>query len=280
MIVDFHTHIFPQAVVRDRERFFETEPDFALLYRDSGSKLADIEDLIDSMDESGIDLSVVCGFPWKSPELFRRHNDCITEAVVKYPKRIKGFGSFDVENALVEKETERCLRNGLSGIGELAFYRSGIDAERRKRLEPVMEICGAGNLPVLIHTNETIGDKYPGKSPVTLKQIYDLALAFPDNKIVLAHWGGGIFFYCLMKRTVKRALANVYYDTAASPYLYDPQVYRTAIDLAGIDKILFSSDYPLLSPNRYFAELRSAGLDPSQIDAICGENAIKILNPA
>ena len=277
MIIDFHTHIFPETIVNNRELFFKAEPAFTLLYQNPESKLAVIEDLIDMMDEQEIDMSVVCGFPWKSPDLFKQNNDYVADAVAKYSKRIKGFGCFDIENRHIHKETERCLKNGLCGIGELALYRSGIDTGKRKLLEPVMEVCRTRDLPVLIHTNEAIGRMYAGKSPLTLRQIYDLALAFPDNTIILAHWGGGIFFYQLMKHEVKRVLSNIYYDTAASPYLYDPKIYKIAIDLVGIEKILFSSDYPLLTPSRYFEEFRSAGLESSQINAICGGNAMRIL---
>jgi len=61
-----------------------------------------------------------------------------------------------------------------------------------------------------------------------LKQIYNLVKRFPENKIVLAHWGGGIFFFNLLKKDVKESLKNVYFDTAASPFLYDTQIYRYA----------------------------------------------------
>jgi predicted TIM-barrel fold metal-dependent hydrolase len=101
---------------------------------------------------------------------------------------------------------------------------------------------------------------------------------FSETKIVLAHWGGGLFFYSLMKRDVRETLRNVFFDTAASPFLYDPEIYHLAVKLLGDDKILFGSDYPLLSPARYFGEIREAGLTKSQIDKICGGNARQLLN--
>ncbi|MGB5991237.1 MAG: amidohydrolase family protein, partial [Desulfobacterales bacterium] len=129
----------------------------------------------------------------------------------------------------------------------------------------------------LIHTNEPVGHLYPGKTPNTLKQIYNLITRFSENKIVLAHWGGGIFFYNLLKKEVKERLKNVYFDTAASPFLYHLEIYRYAVEIAGLDKILFGSDFPLLKPARYFKELENAGLAKTQIDAISGLNAAKLL---
>jgi predicted TIM-barrel fold metal-dependent hydrolase len=101
---------------------------------------------------------------------------------------------------------------------------------------------------------------------------------FPLNKIVLAHWGGGIFFFKLLKKEVKEKLKNVYFDTAASPFLYDPEVYQIALKLAGPDKILFGSDYPLLPPARYFDEINKAELTDDEIKKICGLNAAKLLD--
>jgi len=122
-----------------------------------------------------------------------------------------------------------------------------------------------------------VGHLYPGKTPNTLKQIYTLVTRFSENKIVLAHWGGGIFFFNLLKKEVKERLKNVYFDTAASPFLYHPEIYRYAVEIAGLDKILFGSDFPLLKPARYFTEFENAGLTRAQIDAISGLNAVKLL---
>ncbi len=129
----------------------------------------------------------------------------------------------------------------------------------------------------MIHTNEPVGHKYPGKTPITLNQIYRLVKTFPDNKIILAHWGGGIFFYALMKKEVKEILKNVWYDTAASPYLYSPDTYRIAGEIIGFEKILLGSDYPLLKPQRYYKEMTAAGLASDAMDRISGLNAAQLL---
>jgi predicted TIM-barrel fold metal-dependent hydrolase len=278
MIIDFHTHIFPKAIREKREKYFPTEPAFKLLYSSSGSKLVGAREIVVSMDAQGVDKSVVFGFPWKSKEIFQFHNDYIMEAVERYPERLIGLCCFDPLHKETVAEAVRCLEGGLSGIGEIAFYQSGIDDTALDRLTPLMEICHDRDLPFLIHTNEPVGHIYPGKTPNTLKQIYNLVNRFSKNKIVLAHWGGGIFFFNLLKKDVKESLKNVYFDTAASPFLYAPQIYKYAKEIAGLDKILFGSDFPLLKPIRYFKELEKTGLQKGQIESICGKNAAKLLN--
>ncbi len=278
MIIDFHTHIFPPEIRQSRVKLLSSEPEFGMLYASPKAKLVGAEQLVNTMDDHGVDKAVVFGFPWRSQKLFKKHNDYILAAVHKYPNRLIGFACFDPFSKQADSEAQRCLKHGLCGIGELAFYNTGIDAESLDRLEPILSICLQKDVPALIHTNEPLGHKYPGKTPNTLAQIYSLIERFPKNKIVLAHWGGGIFFYSVMKKEVKDRLKNVYFDTAASPLLYDPLIYRLAVQTVGIDKILFGSDYPLLLPSRYFNELSMAGLTRVEIEIIQGTNAASLLN--
>jgi len=277
MIIDFHTHLFPKEIRKNREKYFSGEPAFQLLYQSPNAKLARADDLIAVMDAQGVDKAVIFGFPWQKPSTFQLHNDYIMQAVDRFPKRFIGFGCFDLFSDQALKETERCAEGGLKGIGELAFYQSGIDEAVLECLDPIMAACCAKNLPVLIHTNEPVGHQYPGKTPNTLNQIYVMVRRFPKNKIILAHWGGGLFLYSLLKKEVKEALKNVYFDTAASPFLYDKAVYQIARQTIGVDRILFGSDFPLLKPARYLKEINHCGLEEEDIDRICGLNSQELL---
>ena len=277
MIIDAHTHLFPKQIRKDREKYFPAEPAFRKLYQSPKSRLIGAREMLASMDANHVDKTVVFGFPWQNSSLFKQHNDYISEVVSRNPDRFIGLGCFDPLSDAAAEEARRCLQEGaLSGIGELAFYQSGIENDSVARLEPVMEICRAMDLPVLIHTNEPVGHAYPGKTPNTLAQIYRLVRTFDQNKIILAHWGGGLFFFGLLKKEVKESLKNVYFDTAASPYLYDTAVYRLAIELVGVEKILFGSDYPLLPPARYFDEMKAAGLSEGEMQRICSLNAAEL----
>ncbi|UCE54654.1 MAG: amidohydrolase [Desulfobacterales bacterium] len=277
MIVDFHTHLFPKAIRENREAYFLAEPAFRHLYESTKSKLVGAKELLNAMDENQVDKSVVFGFPWINSDIIKKHNDYIIEVVEKYSDRLIGLGCLNPASRDAAAEALRCLDAKLCGIGELAFYQSGFDKTALDQLAPIMNMCHERDLPVLIHTNEPVGHTYPGKTPITLNQIYQLIKKFPENKIVLAHWGGGLFFFNLIKREVKESLKNVFFDTAASPFLYDPEIYSVAIKLIGLEKILFGSDYPLLPPKRYFKEMAETGLSDNQITNICGLNAARLL---
>jgi hypothetical protein len=99
---------------------------------------------------------------------------------------------------------------------------------------------------------------------------------FPDLTIVCAHWGGGLPFYALMPE-VRKAMANVYFDTAASPFLYTAEIYKQVIQLAGARKILFGSDYPVLPPGRLIKEIKTLRLPKEAENLILSGNARRLL---
>ncbi|MGD8835169.1 MAG: amidohydrolase family protein [Desulfobacteraceae bacterium] len=277
MIIDIHTHAFPKAIRNTREKFFANEDAFRLLYESPTSRLVGADETVAVMDAQGVDKSVIFGFPWRTADTFKMNNDYIMEAVSRYPDRLIGFCCLDPMHPDAAAEVERCLGAGLSGVGELAFYTSAIDERCLGSLDPIMALTRRYDRAVMLHTNEPVGHQYPGKSPNTLAQIYALVQRFRDNRIIMAHWGGGLFFYELLKKQVKETLANVWFDTAASPYLYEPRIYRLAISIAGPDRVLLGSDFPLLKPGRYFKEMDQAGLSGSERKGICGANALKVL---
>jgi predicted TIM-barrel fold metal-dependent hydrolase len=272
-IIDAHVHIFPDEVVLDRERFFEGEPIFEAIYADPAARLITADQLVAAMDQKGLAASVVVGFPWKTQANLDRHNQAIINAQQKHPGRIVGLGLVDPFRKDAGDRAGELLAAGLAGLGEVAFYDRDLDDEVRRLLSPLAEACAEAGKPLLLHTNESVGHKYPGKAPMTLAALYELIKAHPATTWVLAHWGGGLFFYGLMKKEVPAVLRNVYFDTAASPFLYVPAIYDLACRIVGPEKIVFGSDYPLIGPDRYFREIEAAGLTETQRALILGSNA-------
>jgi predicted TIM-barrel fold metal-dependent hydrolase len=276
VIVDFHTHVFPSEFIAARASLCSSEPAFASLYRSPEAKLVEVDDLLRVMDEDEVHKAVIFGFPWKSPDHYRRHNDYVMEAVQRHKGRFVGFCTFSPLSREGALETERCLGQGLSGVGELAVYQSGLTEEVCLGLEEVMSICAGLEAPILLHANEPVGHEYAGKAPMTLGQIYHFIKTYPLNRIVLAHWGGGLLFYTLMKKEVRDVMKNVWFDTAASPYLYDLRIYKVASELVP-DKILFGSDYPLIRPKKYLKEIEDSGITDEAFRRLVGGNASSCL---
>lgn len=276
-IIDCHCHIFPPEMISGREKYLSWDPAFRLLYENPRSRLITVEELIGQMEKEGVDMSVVFGFPWKDPGIYRFHNDYVIDSVKRFPKKLKGLACFLPADDLksIESECIRCIEAGLIGFGELAWYLGDI-GDILEQLEGIMSIAREKDLPVMFHTNEPIGHTYPGKTHMTIQGIHKLITTYQTNKIILAHWGGGVFFYHLIRKEVKQFYENVWFDTAASPYIYTSKVYKIAIEIIGSERILFGSDYPLLSPGRYLDDIKNACICGKDLENILYKNAAQL----
>lgn len=276
MIIDFHTHITPPKVIRHREKYLTRDVWFEELYGNPNARLILAEELIAEMDRSGVQKSVTFGFGWRDLGLLREANDYVIEAVGRYPDRLVGFG---IVNPLypeeAAKELERCFANGLRGVGELMPNGQGFSLDDEHAMRPVVEVAVAHNMPLLSHTSEPVGHLYPGKGTVNPDVVYRFVELFPEATLVCAHWGGGLPFYELMPEVMRR-FRNVYYDTAASLYLYRDKIFFLAGSLMP-DKILFATDYPLIGQRKMHSRLVLAGLPRGTLAKIQGGNAARLL---
>jgi hypothetical protein len=76
---------------------------------------------------------------------------------------------------------------------------------------------------------------------------------------------------------VRDTLRNVYYDSAASTYLYGFDIFPITARLAGTGRILWGSDYPLLSQDKFLRRVRASGLSEEQLGEVLGGNAARLL---
>ncbi len=276
MIVDAHTHIFPPEICAHRERYRVRDAWFSLLYEDPRARMATADDLIAVMDLDGVDRAVVCGFAWADLGLCREHNDYLLDCLSRHPDRLIGLAVVQPRaGRAAVRELERSLEAGLSGLGELFPDGQGFSLEDRDLLSPLLTVLQERGRPLLTHTSEPVGHEYRGKGHTLPQHVISLARNFPELKIVCAHWGGGLPFYELMPE-VAQALGNVFYDTAASPYLYRWRIFSVGVEMVGAHKILFGSDFPLIRPRTYLAHLAQLPLEEGTRRAILGENALRL----
>lgn len=276
MIIDFHAHIFADEVRAQREGFLERDSWFKTLYEDPKHKLASAEDVVASMEAAGVDRTVVMGFPWREGSLCREQNSYIIDAVRRFPGKLIGFACVQPLDAGDAKELDRCLSAGLMGLGELSPDGQRYDMEDKWVLADSVQVLMQHDRPLLTHSSEPLGHNYPGKGTVTPPKLLKLAQNFPELKIVLAHWGGGLLFYELMPE-VRALLRNVYYDSAASTYLYGFDIFPIAARLVGHERILWGTDFPLLSQAKFLKRVRASGLEEKALEAILGGNAARLL---
>ncbi len=277
MIIDSHCHILPPSFQERRAQLRAQDKTFAALFARENAAMATAETLVEAMDAAEVSRSVVMGMGWSDPSVDREANDYIIEAVQRYPERLTGFCSVNPAwgDAALE-EVERCAAAGLTGVGELHPDTQGFDITDRASLAPLMDAARRLGLPVLVHSSEPVGHLYPGKGATTPDRLCRLIENFPGNTVICAHWGGGLPFYALMPE-VSELLENVYFDMAASPLLYRPEVVPAAAELVGPEKVLFATDFPLIRHKRMLRQVTESGLDQSAQEAILGGNAARVL---
>jgi predicted TIM-barrel fold metal-dependent hydrolase len=277
MAVDCHTHIFPPRVRERREEYLRRDRTFAEMYSNAEARLATAEELLASMEEAEVEASIVLGFAWSEHELCVEHNDYLLEAAAKTGGRLIPFCTLQPRaDQAAREEAARCADGGARGLGELRPESQGYRLDESEAGALLAEVARRHGFVLLFHVSEPVGHSYPGKAGLSLQSFYRFADCHRHLTLVGSHWGGGLPFYALMPE-VREKLAHVYVDTAATPYLYDAHVYRLG-GLVGAERILFGSDFPLISQRRQ-REAIEEGLadDEAAQRLILGENARRML---
>ncbi|MFW5808540.1 MAG: amidohydrolase family protein [Spirochaetota bacterium] len=272
-MTDAHTHIFFPEAIANRESYFHDHA-FSLLYNSPRSIIADAQTLYEYMDRSQITTAFVFGFCWKDIESCVKHNDYLINTSTA---STRPFATLPPKPGT---GTDRLFKQiaGLpfTGIGEITFYTEIMSDNTFSYLRDIFTFAHEQQLILSLHINEPVGHEYPGKYHTPFDLLYSLITEFPDVDIILSHWGGGLFVYELMPE-VRSVFKRVYYDTAASPFLYEPSVYHHAMSIAGEEKVLFGTDFPLLRPDRYLRDIGASGLSDSRREKLLSLNAQNLL---
>jgi predicted TIM-barrel fold metal-dependent hydrolase len=274
MIIDSHVHILP-AVMRDaRERLTELDPWFGVCHGGARS-IVTADELLATMDASGIDRSVCFGWPFADPAHCAEVNDHLIEVQRAHPDRLTCFATVSPARPGAVDELRRCAGEGLRGTGELNADAQGFDLDAAA-IDEVAVACVELEVPMVLHCSEPVGHEYPGKGTATPGLIASFALRHPALRLVCAHLGGGLPFYAHMPE-IAELCRRLWFDTAAGPYLYTPAAYRTVADLCGADRLLFGSDYPLLPARRYIDAFAQAEFSAAERAQVMGGNAAALL---
>jgi predicted TIM-barrel fold metal-dependent hydrolase len=274
--IDFHVHVTPPEISANYRHYGEKEPYFAHISSSLRNRFATAEEVVAELDKTGFDRAVVFGFGFRDMGLCREVNDYVIAKVREYPEKLIGYMALAPNHRDAEGEIDRCYRAGLRGIGELFPAGQDFRIEEAEDTRRFAGACVERGLPVLVHTNEPVGHYYPGKTDTTLKQLDRFVENNPDLTIVFAHWGGGFLLYESMPEQREKC-RNLYYDNAASVLLYDERIYQAACALGLREKILFGSDFPLLSPSRYIRGIEKNGLSEEARTLLLGGNGEGLL---
>ncbi len=277
-IIDAHVHLYPPEVNRAPADWAAAcgEAHWATLCtrrRKDGRPVQafpSLDQLLRDMDAAGVTKAVLLGWYWERPETCRMQNRFYAECLRAHPDRLAAFAA--IHPAMTPGEVVWAEDSGFAGLGELSPHSQGAGLQERT-IRAMVEEAGRRKLAVNLHVTDPQSRRYPGWVETPLADFVQLAHDFPETNFILAHWGGGLAW-----SAEAAALPNVWFDTAASPLLYGPEVWTKAKS----DRVLFGSDYPLrLYPQsesapgfgNLLAEAKQAGATP----AVLGGNAAGLL---
>jgi predicted TIM-barrel fold metal-dependent hydrolase len=284
---DCHVHCYPDEVARDPGKFAQRyrETHWLELVTTGPQGWADPEQLVAAMDRDGVEKVLLQAWYWQNPETSRLQNEWHAEWIERFPDRLMACAAIHPEDPDPVGQLEGALQWGACGVGEcLPAVQSGSGWDH-PAWETILAWTARQGWPMCVHVTEPVGHAYPGRVETCLMEMVGLFERHPSQKWICAHWGGGLPFHALNKR-VRKALANVWFDTAAGPLLYSPRIWHIACELIGAGKILFGSDFPLrLYPSkeaqpgwkRFLHELENSGLSEQAQSAILNENLAAIL---
>jgi predicted TIM-barrel fold metal-dependent hydrolase len=273
-VVDAHTHAFSPDVLKGRDRIVQSDHWFGLLYGNPKARAVSAGDVLDAARAAGVDRSILCGFPWSDEGRCRAENEWMAEATFGHPE-LDWLGIVVPGDSSAANDAAWCLEHGACGIGELNADGQGVSLLAAEVWTPLIEVARSHNRPLMLHASEAPGHRYPGKGTATPEKWVEWLGSAQDIDVILAHWGGGLPFYELMPE-VHNLTRRVFYDSAATTYLYDFQVFPRVIDLVGADRVLFGTDFPLLKQGRFIQRSEASLRGSNEVRAVMAGNADRL----
>ncbi|HEY3470317.1 MAG TPA: 4-hydroxyphenyl-beta-ketoacyl-CoA hydrolase [Amycolatopsis sp.] len=207
----------------------------------------------------------------------------IADAAAEHADVLIPFGSVDPHagKAAVRRARRLVTEHGVRGF---KFHPSLQAFEPNDvRHYPLYEAIQELGVPALFHTGQTgIGAGLPGGHGIKLRYsnpmlLDDVAADFPDLTIILAHPSVPWQDEAISVATHK---ANVYIDLSGwSPKYFPPQLVRAANSLLK-RKVLFGSDFPVITPDRWLADFAALDLKDEVRPLILKDNAVRVLGLA
>ena len=281
MIIDFHTHTFPDSIAAKAIKKLSETADVAPCTDGTCAALSR------SSTECGIDLSVLLPIATRPAQTEKINAEAIHTNTFMYRTRLLSFGTIHPENEDYEAILRSLKEEGIPGIKLHPVYQSVYVDD--PRIINIISCAESLDLYTIIHAGYDIG--FPEHDMVTPEHIKNMLKSTGAKRVILAHMGG----WGCWDDVEKLLLADddirerIYLDTAFSMrpidmrgmesndiYLKNDQFLRMVRTL-GADRVLFGTDSPWSRQADSLEVIKKSGLSPDEIKLVLGDNAAKIL---
>ncbi len=268
MIIDFHTHAFPEKIAsRTIDALISNVAricDYPMTNHTDGTARG----LLEVERRAGIELSVVLPIVTnpKQTETVNR----VAKETNEADRGLYSFGSLHPADTQALAWVDRLAEDGFKGI-KLHPEFQGFYADSDEAVEIYRRAAKYG-MTVVLHAGRDIG--YPPPEKTTPDMLLRVIDRVPDLCLVAAHLGGWRMWDEVAKKLVG---TPIYFDTAFISDFIDRQLARDIISAHGADRVLFGSDAPWEDPARTLEFLRTLELGIDDMKKICGKNAARLL---
>ncbi len=263
MIIDFHTHIFPDQIASRTIEALEAKA--GLTAATDGT----LKGLLTSMETAGIDMSVILPVVTK-PSQFETVNTFAASVSGMYPGKLISFGGIHPDTEDYKGELNRIKALGLKGIKLHPDYQSVMIDD--VRYMNIIEYADALDLMIITHAGIDIGLPEPVHCPPDkMRKVLD---KLKPKKMIAAHYGGWKQW-----EEVYEYLAgeNIYLDTAFTFGHIDEEMFYKILKKHGSDKILFATDCPWGNQSKDVEIFNKLNLTKEVKEAILYKNALRLL---
>ena len=263
MVIDFHTHIFPDKIAARSIEHLENASGI------TAATNGTLNGLLDSMVKNEVDLSVILPVVTK-PSQFESVNHFAAEINEKYKGKLISFGGIHPDSKDYEAELDRIRELGLPGIKLHPDYQ-GVMIDDSRYMK-IIEYADALGLMIIVHAGIDIGLPSPIHCPPD-KAMKVIETIKPD-KLILAHLGGWKQW-----EEVFEILAgeHVYFDTSFTLDYIEQELFLKIVKKHGHEKILFATDSPWSNAAKVVEIVRNMPLEQNVIEDILSGNAKRLL---
>jgi predicted TIM-barrel fold metal-dependent hydrolase len=229
-----------------------------------------IEQTLAGMDAGGVSLGLLSA--WVGPMGALVSNDEVAGWVAAHSTRLAGIGSVDIRKPMeAVREVRRCVRDlGFKGIRVLPWLWEVPPTDRR--FYPVLAECCELGVPFCTQIGHT-GPLMPSEVGRPIPYIDQVAIDFPELVIVGGHIG---YPWTEEALAVCTKHPNVYIDTSAYTVRRYPEALLRYLATHGRKKVLFGTNWPMISAAKALEGLDTVGLDAEARELFVGGNATRI----
>jgi predicted TIM-barrel fold metal-dependent hydrolase len=250
---------------------FMAAPWLASLLRWTGlqPQAPSLAETVDAMDAGGVDLALLSG--WHGPAGALITNDEVADAVHRYPDRFRGVAGVDLTRPMeAVREIRRRVADGFVAVRVVPWLWNLPPNDRR--YYPVYTACVDAGVPFCTQIGHT-GPLLPSEPGRPIPYLDDVLLDFPDLVVVGGHVG-----FPWVPEVVSLAMKypNFYVDTSAYVLHRLPADFVAYLAGLGRRRVMFGTNWPMLSPSRALERLDDLGLDDEARELFLGGNARRV----